>query len=180
MLKKILIGIAIIILAIVAYLAYSGFFASVEITEGNVGPYKLVGKEFVGDYRNSGERQNTINENLAAKGLELTKGFGIYRDNPKEVAVENLRSMVGSVLTEKYYDRIPELEREGFIVQDMGVTKSMIVEFPYKNEMSILASVLKVYPKLNLYIAEKGYESAPSLEIYSAEKIIISMEIKKN
>jgi len=179
MLKKILIILAVIVIAVLAYMAYSGFFASVNITEGNVGPYKFVGKEYLGDYRYSGERQDSIYKDLTSRGLELAMGFGIYRDDPKKVAVEKLRSMVGSVLPEKYYERIPELEREGYIVQDMGETKSVIVEFPYRNSMSILASVLKVYPKLNDYFAEKGYAEVPSLEIYTKDKIIISMEIKE-
>lgn len=179
MLKKILIVIAIIIVAFVAYLAYSGFFAEVNITEGDVGPYKFVGKEYVGDYRFSGEHQDSIYKDLTKRGFELTVGFGIYRDNPDEVEAENLRSMLGSVLPEKYYDRIPELEREGYIVQDMGVTKSVIVEFPFKNSMSIMASVIKVYPKLNVYFAKNGYADVPSLEIYTQDKIIISMEIIK-
>ena len=179
MLKKVLIVLAVIILMLTAYLAYSGFFASVNITEGTVGPYKFVGKEYLGDYRYSGERQDSIYKDLKSKGLELTEGFGIYRDDPKKVAVEQLRSMVGSVLPEKYYDRIPELERDGYIVQDMGETHSVIVQFPFRNSMSILASVIKVYPKLNAYFAEKGYADVPSLEIYTKDKIIISMEIKE-
>jgi len=62
----------------------------------------------------------------------------------------------------------------------MGKTKSVIVEFPYRNTMSIFASVLKVYPKLNLYFVEKAYKEVPSLEIYTEDKIIISMEIIEN
>ena len=179
MLKKVLIIVAVIILVFVGYLAYSGFFASVNITEGDAGPYKFIGKEYVGDYRFSGEHQDSIYKDLTARGLELTEGFGIYRDNPDEVAAENLRSMVGRVLPEKYNDRIPELEREGYIIQDMGKTKSVIVAFPFRNSLSILASVLKVYPKLNVYFTEKGYEDVPSLEIYTKDEIIISMEIIK-
>ena len=179
MLKKVLIVFATIIIGLVAYLAYSGFFASVNITEGNVGPYKFVGKEYLGDYRFAGGHQDSISKDLKAKGMDLPEGFGIYRDNPKKVAREKLRSMVGSVLPEKYNNRIPELERDGYIVQDMGITRSAIVEFPYTNSMSILASVVKVYPKLNTYFADKAYTEVPSLEIYTKDKIIISMEIKK-
>ncbi len=179
MLKKVFVILVGIVLVLVAYLAYSGFFASVKITEGEVGPYKFVGKEYVGDYRFAGEHQDSIFKDLTARGFELTEGFGIYRDNPDEVATENLRYMVGSVLPEKYNSRIAELEREGYIIQDMGVTKSAIVEFPYKNSMSILASVIKVYPKLNTYFTEKKYQDVPSLEIYTKDKIIISMEIEQ-
>ena len=54
MLKKILIILLLIIAALVAFAAYSGFFAKVEIVEKEVGPYTFIGKEYVGNYKNSG------------------------------------------------------------------------------------------------------------------------------
>lgn len=177
MIKNILIVVAVIILAIAGFLAYSGFFTDVQIVEKEIGPYKFVGKEYVGDYRISGERQDSIYKDLTAKGFELVDGFGIYRDNPEKVAAENLRSMVGCVLPEKYYDRIAEIEREGYIVQDMGKTNSVVVEFPFRNSMSVFAAVIKVYPKMKAYFTQKTYPEVPSLEIYATDKIIISMEI---
>ena len=61
----------------------------------------------------------------------------------------------------------------------MGKTKSAVVEFPFKNSFSIIASVIKVYPKLIKYFIKNNYKNAPSLEIYKEDKIIISMEINK-
>ena len=177
MLKKISIIIGILILSFVGFLAYSGFFAKVNIVEKEIGPYVFVGKEYMGDYKNSGIYQDSIYKDLISKKFEVTIGFGIYRDDPQKVAAEKLRSMLGCVINEKDTIRKRELEREGYIVQKMGKTKSAVVEFPFKNSFSILASVIKVYPKLGEYFIKNNYKNAPSLEIYHKDKIIISMEI---
>ncbi|MBN1251315.1 MAG: hypothetical protein JXA16_04205 [Bacteroidales bacterium] len=179
MVKKILIVISVIILLFVAFIAYSGFFANVEITEKEVGPYFMVGKEYLGDYKNSGTHQDSIYKDLVAKDVTIEAGFGIYRDNPKEVKAEELRSMLGCIVNEKDTVKKTELEREGYIIQKMGVTKSAVVEFPFKNTFSIIASVIKVYPKLEEYFITNKYQKVPALEIYKDNKIIISMEIIK-
>jgi hypothetical protein len=179
MFKKILIAILVVIIAIVGFAAYSGFFAKVEIVEKEVGPYTFIGKEYVGNYKNSGIYQDSIYNDLISKNLELEKGFGIYRDDPEQVPEDECRFMVGCVLLDKDTIRRVELKKAGYIIQKMNKTNSMVVEFPFKNSFSIIASVMKVYPALNEYIKEKGYQPAESLEIYTQDKIYISIEIKK-
>ena len=179
MLKKILIIIGTLILIFVAFLAYSGFFAKVVIEEKEVGPYVFAGKEYLGDYKNSGIHQDSIYKDLISKDFEVSIGFGIYRDDPKKVAPEKLRSMLGCIIKEEDTIRRGELEREGYIVQKMGKTKSAVVEFPFKNSFSIIASVIKIYPKLTNHFIKNNYKNVPSLEIYKEDKIIISMEIKE-
>ncbi len=179
MLKKILIVLTILIIIIVGFAAYSGFFAKVEIIEKVVGPYTFIGKEYIGNYKNSGVHQDSIYQDLISKNLDLEKGFGIYRDDPEEVPEDACRFMVGCVLKDKDTIRRVELERSGYIIQKMNRTNSLVVEFPYKNSMSVLASVMKVYPALKEYMKEKSYQPVESLEIYTKDKIYISMEIKK-
>ncbi len=179
MLKKILIVLIILIIIVIGFAAYSGFFAKVVITEKEVGPYTFIGKEYIGNYKNSGVHQDSIYQDLISRNLEIETGFGIYRDDPEEVPEEECRFMVGCVLKDKDTIRRVELERTGYIIQKMNVTNSMVVEFPYKNSISILASVIKVYPALKEYMKEKSYQPVESLEIYTKDKIYISMEIKK-
>jgi len=179
MLKKISIAIGVIILLFVSFLAYSGFFANTVVNEKEIGPYVFVGKEYLGDYKNSGIHQDSIYQDLISKKIDVTAGFGIYRDDPKKVKVADLRSMLGCIINEKDTIRKGELYREGYVVQKMGKTKSAVVEFPFKNSFSIIASVMKVYPKLSEYFIKNNYKKTPSLEVYTKDKIIISMEIKK-
>lgn len=179
MLKKILVVFVVLVLIVIGFAAYSGFFASVEVVEKVVGPYTFVGKEYVGNYKNSGIHQDSIYKDLVSRGFELEKGFGIYRDDPKKVPEDECRFMVGCILLDKDTLRNVELERSGYIIQKMNATNSMLVEFPFRNKFSIIASVMKVYPALNDYIAKNNYQVVEALEIYTTDKIYISMEIKK-
>jgi len=180
MFKKILIVLVVLVIAVLGFMAYSGFFSKVEIIEKDVGPYTFVGKEYIGNYKNSGIYQDSIYNDLIAKSLEINDGFGIYRDDPDKVPEDERRFMVGCVLQEKDTIRRVELEKAGYIIQKMNVTKSMVVEFPYKNMFSIFASVIRVYPAINEYIKVKNYQPLESLEIYTKENIIVSMEIKSS
>lgn len=179
--RKIILIVSIaLILILIGALAFSGFFAQVEIIEKEIGPFVFVGKEYVGDYKKSGTHQDSIYKDLISKGFSISDGFGIYRDNPEKVPVDECRSMLGCILLEKDTLRLGELERSNYLIQRMNKTNCMVVEFPYRNSLSILASVLKVYPALNEYISEKSYIQVPSLEIYTKDKIIVSMEIRLN
>lgn len=179
MFKKILIFLGVILVIIIAFLGYSGFLSKVTIVEKEVGPYIFVGKEYIGDYKMSGIHQDSIYKDLISKNIEVTKGFGIYRDDPEVVQPDKCRFMVGCVLPEKDTIRKVELEREAYIIQNMHATKSMFVEFPFRSSLSIMAAVLKVYPALKKYSEEHNYQPVESLEIYTEDKILISMEMKK-
>ncbi len=177
--KKVLVILVLVIVFIFFFLVYSGLFTSVNINEGEVGPYTFVGKEYVGDYRYAGDRLDSIVADIHKRKIAFEQSFGIYRDNPDSVSVDSLRYMVGCIIPEKSFDRIPELERDGYVKQYMGKTPSVIVEFPLNTKVSFLMAVMKVYPALNDYFAEKGYAEVPSLEIYDKDKMLITMEIKK-
>jgi len=179
MFKKILIFIVVIAAIVLGFMAYSGFFTKVVIVEKEVGPYVFVGKEYVGDYRTTGMHQDSIYKDLISKKLDVTEGFGIYRDNPEKVQPDKCRFMVGCVLPDKDTVRSGELEREGYIIQRMNVTNSMFVEFPFRTPISVIASVIRVYPALRAYMKKNHYKEAESLEIYTQDKILISMEIKE-
>ena len=178
--KKVLIILGLVVVFILIYLAYSGLFSNVEITEGELGPYTFIGKEYVGDYRYAGDKLDSIVLDLQNRKIEFDKTFGIYRDNPEKVAKDSLRYMVGCIVPEKSYEKLPELERDGYIKQKMGITPSVIVEFPLRTKVSFLMAVIKAYPALNEYFRKKGYSEVPALEIYDKDKILISMEIKKD
>ncbi len=132
---------------LLVYAWYLGVFATITITEGTVGPYKLY-------------------QALKADGIETTLGFGIFYDEPGTKAESELHSIVGCILNEKDTARIAWMIAKGYRVEPMGVTKSAITEFPKKNKLSFLVGVMKVYPKFTEYWNEKGYQNVPAMEIY--------------
>jgi len=160
----VIIAIGVIILLIV--LSRYGLFASVNISEKNVGPYLLVYEKHIGDYKNVGPVMDKLYYNLKDNyGMETTKGFGLYYDNPQEVDKDKLRSIVGCIIEGKSIDDLKKVS-EKYSVKEYPSSKSVVAQFPFKGKMSIIMGVFKVYPKLNKYIKEKNYDKTPIMELY--------------
>ncbi len=172
--------VSILIASFVGGLFYFGILQEVTIQEQEIGPLKIVYETHLGDYSNVGEIQDKIYSSLREDGINTTKGFGIYYDNPKEVEKSLLRSETGVIIEEKDYSRISEL-RVKYNVKDIPKAKNVIATFPYRNKYSIMFGVFKVYPKLNKYIEEKNYKPSPAMEIYDKEnqRIVYLFEIVK-
>lgn len=174
------IGLLIIILFALIIAWYSGFFTGVQVVEKDMGPYYFVQYERYGDYKDTKKYQDSIYFALQRYGVEATRGFGIYYDDPNAgKPVEQLHSIVGVILEEKDTAMIPELTRRGFRIEQMGVTPSFVVEFPLKNELSIVAGITKAYPALNKAVTENSNAKVPALEIYEVDKVLFSMERTK-
>ena len=56
-----------------------------------------------------------------------------------------------------------------------------MVEFPFRNKFSIFVGIMRVYPAMESYLEQMGYEEAPVMEIYDVpnKKIIYIMEIRR-
>lgn len=172
--------ITLLLIALVYFLFSAGFFANVTIEEKNVGPYTLVYEEFIGDYKNTPKIQDKIYYALLNDyKIETLKGFGIYYDNPKEVSRDKLRSEIGCILEEKDLARVEELKTKSFKIKEFPKTNAIVIEFPFNNQFSILAGIMKVYPKLEAYRKEKNYKPREVMEIYDVpSKKILYISLK--
>ena len=153
-------------------LYYLGIIQDVQINEQEIGPLKVVYETYLGDYSNTGEIRDRIYSSLIADGINSTKSFGVYYDNPKEVKKSRLRSETGVIIEEADYSRIMELKGK-YNVKDVPKVKNIVTTFPYHGDISIWLGVFKVYPKLNSYIEEKNYKQSPVMEIYDTENNLI-------
>ena len=180
MLKKILIGLLVIILLIVGYLYYLGLFSKVEFKESNIGPFLVVYDTHLGDYSKVGPVMDKVYKSLKNDGIVTSRGFGMYYDDPKTVPADKLRSEVGSIIEEK---DIKILSKFGKKYKSKIIKKSdvIIAEFPFKNQLSIIVGVIKVYPVMSSYIKGKNLKMAPIIEIYDMpnQKILYIMQIRK-
>jgi hypothetical protein len=169
------------IIAGITFYAYSGGFQRLKISIITAGGETLIYEKITGDYKQSGKVMDKIYYDLLEKDkIETYKGFGIYYDNPQKVAVNKLRSEAGCILEKKDEDKIPVLEKK-YAIRTFPTTKYIVTEFPYKNKMSVLFSLMKVYPALNKFTAENGYsEGGATMEIYDIpnQRIIYRKEIK--
>ncbi len=153
----------------------SGFFTSVRIKEKVMGPFKLVFKEHVGSYKETGKIQDEIyNKLLNEENIETYRGFGIYYDDPQDTPQNELRSKSGCILEEKDYDKIHKLD-DSYNLMELEKQKFIYTEFPFKSKISIIMGTFKVYPKIEKYVEEKSYKKREVMEIYDVpnKKIFI-------
>lgn len=177
--KKVGIVLAILAGALLMYLNYLGIFSKVIITERPVDSFLMVYQKHIGEYKDVGPIMDSIYYDLKNNyKIETTKGFGVYYDNPQEVAKEKCRSISGCVLEYKDAGRVEELKKK-YLVMEYPKSNSVVSEFPFKSKMSILVGIMKVYPKMGAYIKEKEYKMNPFLELYDmpAKKTIYAMGI---
>jgi len=165
--KKIILSVLfLVIMAILIFLDMSGLFFPIRIEEKEAGPYVLVYADHIGDYKNISKIMDMIYTSLRdTEKIQTSRGMGIYFDDPKTVSADKLRSIAGSILDEKDWDKIPQLENR-YKVKRIPVQRMVTAEFPFENQLSVMIGVLRVYPKLSVYMKEKGYTGKEATEIY--------------
>ena len=170
-----IIGIVLLILIVNTYLflARYGLFARVTVHEASVGPYVLVYKKHVGDYKQVApvmdEMYHTLRDTFA---IETTKGFGLYYDKPGEVPAAELRSAVGCIVEGRTADELAAMSLP-YGVREYPASMSVVADFPYTGRLSIILGVLKVYPVFSKYIAGKNHPHTPVMELYDQPNRII-------
>ena len=138
-----LIGIIVVlgIIALLIYLSRYGLFASVIITEKSTGPYLLVYKKHIGDYKNVGPVMDKLFYDLKDNhAITTTKGFGLYYDKPQDVAKEKLRSIVGCIVEGIPIEDLKTISSK-YGIKEYSISKSVVAEFPYKGKMSIILGI---------------------------------------
>lgn len=165
-LRWILIILAVLIMALLAFLWYMGVFATVKVTEQKVGPYMLVYEKYVGPYSNTGQILQKVYGALKKEGITTTKGFGIYLNNPNQTSPDKLESEIGCVLENKDLNRVGELKKKKFLVKKWEEQNCLVVELPIRNNLSYMIGPFKAYPELNKALNAKKYKMTGCLELY--------------
>lgn len=155
-------------------------FKKLKFNVVEVGGDILVYDNIKGDYRQSkGVMDKIYNSLLDKDKVETFQGFGIYYDNPQKVAKEELKSEAGCVLPQKYAGRVEELSKKYKIkIPDKEIM--ITTEFPFKGGLSVIFSIMKVYPALKKYAESKSYNpDTYVMEIYDVpnKKIMYRMKI---
>ncbi len=167
--------IIIIIIAIVGVLlilyAWLGGFRKIQFTLQEAGGEVLAYEPHTGEYKNVGKVIDKMYYALLnEEKVECFRGFGIYYDNPQKVEKEKLRSEVGNILENPTPELLNQLSGKHNI-KTLEQQKFLVAEFPYKNQMSVIMGIMKVYPALNKYIRQNQLnEEGFVMEIYDVPK----------
>jgi hypothetical protein len=176
----IMIVVAAMAICIIGFSAYWGAFKRIRFSVLEQGGEILVYQDMKGDYRQSGVVMDKVYYSLLHDyQMETYKGFGIYYDNPRKVETSKLRSEIGCIIEESDIHRLSELEGS-FLIKTYPKARYLVAEFPYKGKFSVMFGLMKVYPALNRYIKQNGYdEQGAVMEIYDApgKKILYRKEL---
>ena len=161
------------------FLSYYWFFTPVQIFVVETGWEYVVYEEMKWSYNNSSNITNKIYYSLLNEDkIETFKGFWIFYDNPKNVKEEDLRSDVWSILEQKDWGKIPDLELK-YKVKQIPRWTYVIAEYPIRWNLSYVLGVFKIYPALEKFSKENKLDNNVSItEIYDIpnEKIIYRQE----
>jgi len=146
-------------------LVQAGLFYKVQVTEGVTGPYTIVYVEQTGDYAKAAQAGNTVYQVLMAEyGINTTKGFGIYYDDPAKVAKDKLRSEIGCILEPSDSGKAKAITK--FKVRTLEAKNSLIASHPFTNPFSIILGISKVYPEFSKKLGGQPSGYTYSMEIY--------------
>lgn len=178
--KKLLIYLVPVIIIILLISWYFGFWASVQIQQKAMGPYYLVMIERKGNYNESPKIIDSLQQSLLKDGFKTKKGFGIYFNDAQQTSSEKCRSIVGVVLEDKDTNRLMDLLRRDYRVEKVGLTQSLVVDFAYRNRMSVVSAQKKVIPEVKQHIAKNNFRNVTGLEVYDGNTTTFIYEIKQN
>jgi hypothetical protein len=164
--------IAVIVIGMVSFIGYLGFFSTITVYEKESEKMVILYEPFTGPYEKTKEAYRKAESNMKKEGLESGKAAGIYYDNPALVPSEKLRSECGFIISEKDYARLDELKRK-YSIRTIEKGNYLYAEFPYKNFLSFMVGPIKVYPAFNDAFRNKGIVPSYSIEIYDETSDVV-------
>jgi hypothetical protein len=154
------------------------FFQKITFTMQETWPYTVAYQKFTWDYSKVWPVMMQINTLLKNDGIQTNQWIWIYYDDPKMVSWENLRSDVWYIIQEKDLNTMKSLKWK-YQIKIIDKKSRLVSEFPYRNQLSILFGVKKIYPALTKYLSENNITGWTVMEIYdlTAKKIIYIINI---
>ncbi|MBT8184270.1 MAG: GyrI-like domain-containing protein [Eudoraea sp.] len=171
--KVVLLTLGTLLLIVFLVFGYYGGFTPVTPVIKQQGGETLVYEKMTGDYAQSPEVSDRVyNKLLREHNITTTRGFGIYYDHPETTDKDQLRADVGCIL-ESDFEKL-EILKSQFEIKEYPKGDYLVAEFPFKGMPSVIIGIMKVYPALNEYLEENGYDpNTPVMEIWDLSKNII-------
>lgn len=182
--QKILVTLIVLFLAIpsmmVVWLAWTGFFTEVKVSEETLGPFVMVYEDHTGPYKQTEDIMERVSEQLLEQdNIKTNQGFVIYCDEQKETPQDSLRSKAGRIIESPDTTKIRS-SNSRFKIMRLPAKRYVVAKIANRGALSAFAGSVKVYPALNRFMKENGYSFTKAMEIYDRNKTIIYLkEIKQ-
>lgn len=128
--------VALLLVAVVTGLAYLGAFASVEVEERAMGPFRFVYRTLDGaDPRRVGEITEQVGNALRAAGVMRIRPFDVYY--PEEASTPN---EIGWEVAEEHFQALTALDLS-FLQRTIPAKPCMVARFPWKHPLSFVVGL---------------------------------------
>ena len=173
--QKILVSVIAFFLAapslLVVWLAWTGFFTEVKVSEASFGPLIMVYEENTGPYEGSKNIIKQVSGILKKENIETTKSFAIYYDDPKITALDSLRSIAGKIIEPSDTTKIKSAG-SNYKIMHFPAKRYAIAEIKNRGALSAFAGSVKVYAALDRFMKGNEYPPTPTMEIFDRNKTI--------
>ena len=173
--QKILVSVIAFFLAapslLVVWLAWTGFFTEVKVSETSLGPLVMVYEEHIGPYKGTDDVIKQISDLLKKDNIETSKSFAIYYDDPKITSLDSLHSIAGKIIEPSDTTKIKSAGSM-YKIMHFPAKRYAIAEIKNRGALSAFAGSVKVYAALDRFLKENEYPPSPTLEIYDRNKTI--------
>ena len=156
--KKILLLVFIIIIAILGFLSYQGLWASANIEKSEEGGYLMIGMEHRGAYYKISNTMNRLEKEVTEAGIENPNFAGVYYDDPDMVAEDSLRSFA-AVIINNPADSAKLVSMKGFKLVNIERGNALICDMKTHGMVSTIIAVYKAYPAFSAYFVTHPEEA---------------------
>ena len=147
--KKILIVLLVIVIIALGYLISAGLFKTVEIQLRPMPGYRVVGVEHIGPYEKIGDAFERIHA-IADEQHVPVKMIGVYFDNPKTTAEDELHSLAGVVVSAEDSAKLAGMD--GIMPLSIPAGNAAVSTFETNGMVSMIIGAIKSYPALTEYV----------------------------
>ncbi len=155
----------------VGFLYYIGFFMSLEVKEGTEGGYLLGGFYHTGPYEEVGGTFLRAQAAADSLGFPTDTLIGCYFDDPNSVEADSLQSFIGAVLASGDFSYVGNIDPGHLEMHAIFEGEALYVDFPFKNDLSMIVGAIRVYPFLTKEAEKRGFETGQVYEIYTENTI---------
>lgn len=155
----------------VGFLYYIGFFMSLEVKEGPEGGYLLGGFYHTGPYEEVGATFMRAKSAADSLGFPTDTLIGCYFDDPNTVEADSLQSFIGAVVASGDFSYVGNIDPGHLEIHAIFEGDALYVDFPFKNDLSMIVGAIRVYPFLTKEAEKRGFETGQVYEIYTENTI---------
>ena len=156
-----------------AFYAYLGGFHKLVAFEVVMWPHTVAYVDHIGDYKLIWEKMGDLYDVLIWEWISTDMGIGIYLDDPSVVEKTLLRSEGGVVVDKADVGKL-KVDSIEYKIKKLEKTDYVVITFPFKNKLSYMVGMMRVYPVLWNYLVENKYaEGGPAIEMYDMTNSLI-------